>query len=65
MADQPDPNPKGAAVAYTAWARRAAAHPRVAAALAAGEISESFARKICLWTGKLPQDCRVGDLPGG
>ena len=27
---------KGAAVAYTAWARRAAAHPLVAAALAAG-----------------------------
>ena len=38
---------KGAAVAYTAWARRAAAHPLVAQALAAGEISESFARTIC------------------
>ena len=35
---------KGAAVAYTAWVRRAAAHPEVAAALAAGEMSESFAR---------------------
>ena len=49
---------KGTAVAYTAWVRRAAAHPEVAAALAAGEISESFARTICTWTGKLPQDCR-------
>ena len=49
---------KGAAVAYTAWARRAAAHPLVAAALAAGEISESFARMICGWTGRLPEDCR-------
>jgi len=49
---------KGAAVAYTAWTRRAAAHPDVAAAMAAGEISESFARTICLWTDKLPQDCR-------
>ena len=39
-------------------ARRAAAHPGVAAVLAAGEISESFARTICTWTGKLPQDCR-------
>src|SRR5580704_15370510 len=29
---------KGAAVAYTAWVRRAAEHPGVAAALAAGEI---------------------------
>ncbi len=49
---------KGAAVAYTAWVRRAAAHPQIAQALAAGEISESFARTICTWTGKLPQECR-------
>ena len=49
---------RGAAVAYTAWVRRAAAHPGVAAVLAAGEITESFARAICTWTGKLPQDCR-------
>ena len=49
---------KGAAVAYTAWVRRAAAHPEVAQALAAGEISESFGRTLCLWTDKLPEDCR-------
>ena len=49
---------KGAAAAYTAWAGRAAAHPQVAAALAAGELSESVARTICAWTDKLPQDCR-------
>ncbi len=49
---------KGAAVAYTAWVRRAAAHPQVAAALAAGEISESFARTLCTWTEKLPGDSR-------
>ena len=49
---------KGAAVGYTAWVRRAAAHPQVAAALAAGEMSESFARTICAWTDKLPEDCR-------
>src|ERR1700737_972944 len=49
---------KGAAVAYPAWVRRAAEHPGVAAALAAGEISESFARMICGWTGKLPRDCQ-------
>ena len=49
---------KGAAVGYTAWVRRAAAHPGVAAALAAGEMSESFARTICTWTDKLPEDCR-------
>src|SRR5580704_1482975 len=49
---------KGAAVAYTAWVRRAAAHPLVAAGLAAGELSESVARTICAWTDKLPGDCR-------
>ncbi len=42
----------------TGWVRRAAAHPRVAGALAAGEVSESYARTICQWTGKLPGDCR-------
>ena len=51
--------PKGAAVAYTAWARRTAAHPAVMAALAAGEISESYARMICKWTDKLPENCRA------
>ena len=49
---------KGAAVAYTAWVRRAAAHPEVAGVLATGEMSESFARMICMWTDKLPPDCR-------
>ncbi len=49
---------KGAAVGHTAWARRVAAHPQVVAALAAGELSESFGRAICTWTGTLPQDCR-------
>jgi len=39
---------KGAAVAYTTWVRRAEAHPQVAAALAAGEITESVARTLCL-----------------
>ena len=51
---------RGAAMAYTAWVRRAAAHPGVAAALAAGEMPESFARMICTWTDKLP-----GRLPPG
>ena len=49
---------KAAAVGYTAWVGRAAAHPQVAAVLAAGEMSESYARAICGWTDKLPQDCR-------
>ena len=50
---------RGTAVAYTAWVRRRAAHPQVAAVLAAGEISESVARTICAWTDKLPEDCRA------
>ena len=49
---------KGAATAYTEWVKRAAAHPRVAAALAAGEVPESVGRKICDWTGLLPGDCQ-------
>jgi len=49
---------KGAAAAHTAWARRAAAHPRVAAVLAEGQMSESYARTACEWSDKLPSDCR-------
>ncbi len=49
---------KGTAAAYLSWARRAGAHPRVIAALAAARIPESVARTICDWTGKLPQDCQ-------
>jgi hypothetical protein len=30
----------------------------VLAALAAGQVSESVGRLICLWTDKLPRDCR-------
>jgi hypothetical protein len=45
----------GAAVGHTAWARRTATHPKVLAALAAGQVSESVGRLICLWTGKLPE----------
>ena len=53
---------RGAAVGHTAWAKRVATHPRVLAALAAGQVSESAGRVICLWTGKLPQEYRdAGD----
>ena len=39
-----------------------ATHPRVLAALAAGQVSESVGRVICLWTDKLPQEYRdAGD----
>jgi len=49
---------RGAAAGHTAWVRRAAAHPQVAAALAAGQISESAARTLCAWTDRLSGDCR-------
>ena len=49
---------RGAAAGYTAWVRRAAAHLQVAGALAAGQISESYARALCCWTDTLPEDCR-------
>src|SRR4029079_14329689 len=53
---------RGAAVGHSAWAKRVATHPRVLAALAAGQVSESVGRVICLWTGKLPQEHRdAGD----
>ena len=50
---------RGAAVGHTAWAKRTGTHPRVLAALAAGQVPESVGRLICLWTGKLP-----GAVPG-
>ncbi|HEU5385497.1 MAG TPA: HNH endonuclease signature motif containing protein [Streptosporangiaceae bacterium] len=42
----------------TAWARRAVAHPEVFAVLAAGEVSESFARTVCVWTDTIPASIR-------
>ena len=50
---------RGAARGHLGWARRAAAHPQVRAALAEGTVvTESMARIICQWTGKLPEPCR-------
>ena len=46
-----------AAAAAVSWARRLAAHPVIAAALAAGELSRSWARQLCEWTEKLPETC--------
>ena len=50
---------KGAAADHTAWLKRGAAHPRSMAALAAEAISKSYAREICWWTDKLPEDARA------
>jgi Domain of unknown function (DUF222) len=48
----------GAAVSHTAWMKWAATHPAVHAALAAEQISASYAQVICGWTGKLPPEAR-------
>ncbi len=50
---------RGAAAGHTAWTGRAVTHPRVLAALAAGELSESYGRVICRWTDKLPEKYRA------
>ena len=45
----------GAATGHTGWVKRGRAHPRVHAALAARAVSESRAKVICQWTGRLPE----------
>ena len=49
----------GAAGAAVTWARRLAAHPLTAAALAAGQLSASWAKALCEWTDRLPEDRRA------
>jgi hypothetical protein len=49
---------KGTAAGHAGWVRRARAHPRIARAMAAAELTESWARTICGWTGELPEDCQ-------
>ncbi len=50
----------GAATGAVKWARRLAGHPAIAEALAAGQLSVSWARTLCEWTDQLPED-RRGD----
>ncbi|MGI9006154.1 MAG: DUF222 domain-containing protein [Streptosporangiaceae bacterium] len=47
-----------AASAAVAWTRRLAAHPAIRDALAAGEVSESWAMQLCDWTDLLPVSAR-------
>jgi hypothetical protein len=63
---------KATAADHTGWARRTRTHPRILAALATGDISKSYARTICLWSDRLPEDCRdnadailIGAAAGG
>jgi hypothetical protein len=49
----------GAAAGAMGWMRRLAAHPAVRDAMASGEISESWAHRLCEWTDALPEDSRA------
>jgi hypothetical protein len=49
----------GAADGALGWSRRLREHPAIADALAAREISESWARKVCGWTDRLPAEHRA------
>ena len=49
---------RGAAAGAVAWMRRLAAHPVIERALAGGQISASWARELCAWTDRLPDDVR-------
>ncbi|MBV9854848.1 MAG: DUF222 domain-containing protein, partial [Streptosporangiaceae bacterium] len=50
---------KGAAKGAAGWMRRLNAHPGIARALAAGGISESWARQLCDWSDRLPEGNRA------
>jgi len=49
---------KGAAGGAVAWAKRLRRHGKIAAVMAAGDITESWAKDIAGWTDKLPADKR-------
>src|SRR5215468_11824941 len=49
---------RAAAAGAVGWARRLAAHPVIAAELAAGQISPSWAKAVCGWSELLPEDKR-------
>ena len=51
---------EAAAAGAAAWARRLEAHPAIGGALAAGQISASWARDLCTWTDQIPGDRRSG-----
>ena len=50
----------GAADGAVGWMRRLAAHPALAAALAGGAVSPSYARAIAAWADLLPQEHQAG-----
>jgi Domain of unknown function (DUF222)/HNH endonuclease len=49
---------KGAAGGAVGWQKRLGRHGQIANVMAAGDISESWAKEIATWTDKLPADKR-------
>jgi hypothetical protein len=49
---------RAAAAGAVGWMRRLAAHPVMAAALAEGQMSASWARAVCGWSDRLPHQVR-------
>jgi hypothetical protein len=49
---------RASAATAMAWVRRLGAHPKVCEALAAADLSASWARQICAWSDELPDDLR-------
>jgi hypothetical protein len=49
---------RGAAAGALGWSRRLAEHPHIAEGLAAGAVTESWARKLCAWTDRLSAEHR-------
>jgi hypothetical protein len=49
---------KAAAAGHTGWMRRGRGHPRMLEAMAGDVLSESWARTLCGWTDKLPEEAR-------
>jgi uncharacterized protein DUF222/HNH endonuclease len=49
---------KGTAADHTGWVKRGAGHPLVLAALTVKAVSKAYAREICWWTDKLPEESR-------
>ncbi len=48
-----------AAAGAVGWAKRVQGHPVIADALAAGQLSASWAKAVCEWTDQLPEDRRA------
>jgi hypothetical protein len=49
---------RAAAAGHIAWAKRAATHGLVLAAMTEGEVTESYGAAICGWTDRLPEESR-------